>query len=82
MGAKTGADPNEDDHDERLRRLVLRVGERGAAAQLRISRTALRKATKSGVANSSRAVRTRIAGDLSGPKRACHNEIGEEDQSE
>ena len=59
-----GADPKVDDLDARLRSLVLKVGERAAAAQLRISRTALRKALKSGVANSSRSVRTRIAGYL------------------
>lgn len=59
-----GADPKENDLDDRLCNLVRELGERGAAAQLQISRMALRKAAKSGVASSSRAVHVRIAREL------------------
>ncbi|MCI4680786.1 hypothetical protein K9U39_15720 [Rhodoblastus acidophilus] len=71
-----GAVPKEADLDEPLRLLVRDLGERGAATQLQISRTALRNAAKSGVRNSSRAVETRIASELRAPKRASHNDTG------
>jgi hypothetical protein len=59
------ADKSSRDVDAQLRQFVCRVGERTAAEQSNISRTALRKALKAGMRNSSVRIRRRLAHALS-----------------
>ncbi len=59
-----GVGSDESRLDAQLRELVHDLGERAAALELRISRTALRKALNSGVDSSSHAVRKQIANRL------------------
>ena len=56
-----GIDQSRDGVDARVQQFVDRIGERAAANQLQISRTALRKVLKAGVRNSSAAIRKRFA---------------------
>jgi hypothetical protein len=58
-------DQSRDGVDARVQQFVDRIGERAAANQLQISRTALRKVLKAGVRNSSAAIRKRFAQGLS-----------------
>ena len=53
--------------DTRIRRLCDDIGERAAAEELGISRTALRRALEMGVAEMSRSIRSRLAHSWRGP---------------